>query len=91
MRLEDVERADYWYKKHGLTKPKAISFRRSIPRLGVEPLCGGKWLARALAKAKTQPITQTMTIMFDGETIGGFDNLTKRGQIRRLMKKIKAK
>jgi len=68
---------------------KAISVRQPIPRLGIEPLCGRQWLAQALARAATQPITQTMTIMFDGEAIGGFDNFTKRGQIRRLMKKIK--
>jgi len=53
--------------------------------------CGREWLAQALARAETQPITQTMIIMFDGVEIGGFDNTTKRGQIRRLMKEIKAK
>jgi len=93
MKLEDVERSDYWYKKHGVTKPRiiGISAIKHIPRLGVEPLCGREWLAQALARAKTQPITQTMTIIFDGKEIAGFNNVgVKRGQIRRFMKEVKA-
>lgn len=91
-------RSDYWYKKHGLTKPQALvkasraqkRIERELLYQGcTEPLCGKEWLANALARAKL--FNQAMTIIHDGRVIGEFDTSTKRGEVKRLMKGTKTK
>jgi hypothetical protein len=91
-----ASRSDYWYKKHGLTKPrtpvnkaqssivKGVSWE--LQYRGTEPLCGKEWLDNALARVDTKLFNQSMTIVYDGKVLGEFDASTKRGEVKRLMK-----
>jgi len=95
-----ANRSDYWYKKHGLTKPRTVGkaqssiaegVLRELRYRGTEPLCGKEWLANALARVGTELFNQSMTIVYDGRVLGEFDASTKRGEIKRVMKETKTK
>jgi hypothetical protein len=65
---KDIIRSDYWYKKHGVKRPKPIYVMlSSLVRPGiVEPLCGWAWLEEN--KGKVYP-EQGITIFFNGKTL----------------------
>lgn len=84
----DIERSDYWYKKHGIRREKSIQEISTQPlvRPGiVEPICGWKWIEEN--KGKIYP-EQGITVLYDAKPILALafpSPSVKRGLIRAVM------
>ena len=92
MKLEDVERSRYWYKKHGIAPPplgrkkhsRVVPFR--IPNN--PPLCGEDWLKAHLEDHTPEEI-EALTIEVGCEN-GWLPPVTvsdKRGKVKMFMRK----
>jgi hypothetical protein len=94
MRLEDVKRSGYWYKKHGIPRPHlgrrkvpvAVPFK--IPN-GI-PLCGEDWLKEHLTDHTPDEIAaQTIEIACDGKWVPPVSLGDKKGAVKALVRGLR--
>ena len=90
MKLEDVKRSSYWYKKHHITRPKQVRPKREIPfRIpNNPPLCGEVWLEAHLTDHTSEEIEAlTIEIARDERWLPPVSVASKRGTIKTIMKR----
>jgi len=89
---KDIVRSDYWYKKHGIKRPKpmhgAIPLAnsakfRSLVRPGIVPLCGWPWLEANAGKVYPE---QAIAVFYNEKPLLCLPSTsTKRGIIKAAM------
>lgn len=90
MKLEDVKRSDYWYKKHNITPPSRLGRKkgfRGIPfRIPSNPLCGEDWLKAHLGDHTPEEIgSLTIKISYNNRRLLPISVSNKRGAVKTVM------
>lgn len=91
MKLEDVERSNYWYKKHGIPRPYVPGLNLVPFRLpNGPPLCGDDWLKEHLTDYTPEEIAaQTIEIACDNKWLPPVSVADKKGTVKALVKKLR--
>lgn len=86
MKLEDVEHSSYWYKKHGIPRPR-------VPGLHYgPPLCGEDWLKEHLTDHTPKEIAaQTIEIACDGRRLPPVSLADRKGAVRVMVRRLREK
>lgn len=97
LKLEDVERSRYWYKKHGIAPPhfggkKPPKKMIMIPfRIPSNPLCGEDWLRAHLTDYTPEEIgALTIEIGYDSQWLAMVSVADKRGTTKRIIRTLEA-
>lgn len=92
MKLEDIERSNYWYKKHHITRPSRLGRKkpsRVIPFIlpGLPTLCGEDWLKEHLTDHSAKEIEAlTIEIACDNRWLSPVSVADKRGTVKAIMR-----
>ena len=91
MKLEDVKRSGYWYKKHNIAPPTRLGRKepsRGIPlRIPSTPLCGEEWLKVHLLDHTPEEIgALTIEIGYDGKQLSTVSVADKRGTVKAILR-----
>jgi len=93
LKIEDVKRSRYWYKKHGLTPPKPApkSKERSFSLPSNPVLCGEDWLdqhQRDYSMADIEALS--IEVSYDGGHFSPIPVAAKKGTVKELMEGLKS-
>jgi len=97
MKLEDVKRSGYWYKKHDITPPSRLGIKKPsrgiTARIPSKPtLCGWDWLTEHLADHTLEEIEAlTIQIAYDNSLLPLVSMSDKRGTVKTIIKNMKAR
>ena len=91
MKLEDVKRTSYWYKKHKITPLSRLERRkpsRGIPfRIPSAALCGEDWLKAHLTDHTSEEIEAlTIEIAYDNRWLAPVSMSDKRGTVKAIIR-----
>lgn len=91
MKLEDIDRSRYWYKKHGITPPSPLrrrGWREAIPfRIPSNPLCGQEWLSAHLTDHTPEEIEAlTIEIGYDSQRLATVSVADKKGTVKEVLR-----
>lgn len=87
LKLEDIKRSRYWYKKHGIAPPSRLGTKklfRGIPvRIPSNPLCGEDWLKAHLTDYTAEDIEAlTIEIAYNNSWLPPVSVSDKRGTVK---------
>lgn len=92
LKLEDVRRSSYWYKKWGITPPRkerakaAVRMPFRIPK--PPPICGDGWLREHLNDHSPEEIgALSIEVNHDGRKLPPVSVADKRGKVKAIMRK----
>lgn len=94
MKLEDVERSRYWYKKHHITPPPRLGRKKPSKGITVKfpygnPLCGDDWFMAHLGDHTLEEIDAlTIDIACDNRWVPPVSVADKRGTVKTIIRKI---
>jgi len=93
MKLEDVERSNYWYKKHGIPRPSRLGKKHPTGvwlRIPSNPLCGDEWLMlHQLDHSREEIEALTIEIACDNKWLPPVSVGDKKGMVKVLVKKLR--
>ena len=93
MKLEDIKRSGYWYKKHNIAPPSSLG--RKKPSRGItvripsNPLCSKDWLEAHLTDHTAEEIEAlTIEIGYDYRWLPPVSVADKRGTVKAIIKNL---
>lgn len=93
LKLEDVRRSGYWYRKWGIKPPrkervkaKAVAFK--IPN--DPPLCGEEWLRNHLNDHTSEEIgALAIEVSYGGRQLAPVEASSRRGVLQKALKEVR--
>ena len=93
LKLEDVERSDYWYKKHGIPRPSHLGRKKPQgvwSRIPSNPLCGNEWLMfHFLDHSREEIEALTIEIACDNKWQPPVSVADKRGKVKAVVRRLR--
>ncbi len=92
LKLEDVKRSGYWYRKWGIKPPRKERIREKAVRFTLPkwpPLCGEDWLREHLKDHPQEEIgALAIVVSYGGRQLATAEANSKKGTLRKILREV---